>query len=198
VLGRARARERPVRWWRSVSRPLVSDAVALSVEVARENGLLVPGARVAVQADAPDDAGASSHFTITRTESGLRFVDELGLGNDAVVTVEEQPMKIGGVRTWFWCPMVLCEKRTATLYLHAGFFACRRCHDLIYPSQRKNSNERLLTRLRQLRARLGWSDDVLAPHGDRPANMRVTTFTRLAMRHDSLLLRVMDRIESGR
>ena len=39
----------------------------------------------------------------------------------------------GGQRPWFQCPA--CLRRVAILYKNGGAFRCRRCAELVYPSQ---------------------------------------------------------------
>ena len=43
----------------------------------------------------------------------------------------------GGTRAWFLCPARGCGKRVATLF-GGRIFACRKCYDLAYPSQRES------------------------------------------------------------
>ena len=45
--------------------------------------------------------------------------------------------RFGGLRYWFLCPR--CGRRVGKLY-HLERWACRRCHDLAYPSQRLSKN----------------------------------------------------------
>ena len=49
------------------------------------------------------------------------------------VSLTASPLPFGGFRWWFCCP--ICSSRVAKLYLpRAGYFACRRCHNLTYRS----------------------------------------------------------------
>ena len=42
---------------------------------------------------------------------------------------------LGGQRIRFKCPISTCKRPVAILYLKDEIFACRTCHQLIYPSQ---------------------------------------------------------------
>jgi hypothetical protein len=74
------------------------------------------------------------------------------------------PMRFGGVRWWFVCPLTVagrtCGRRVAKLHLPSGsrWFGCRDCHQLSYRSRQEGYRERSLARL--LRA-----DDAF-PFGD--------------------------------
>lgn len=83
----------------------------------------------------------------------------------------------GGQRPWFLCPS--CGRCVAILYGGATF-ACRRCHDLAYASQREDEFYRILRRARKIRARLGWK----GTFGPKPKAMHWQTFERLIQAHD--------------
>lgn len=48
----------------------------------------------------------------------------------------------GGLRRWFSCPD--CGRRCAVVYLRGGILACRKCHGLVYASQRESHGSRKL------------------------------------------------------
>ena len=83
----------------------------------------------------------------------------------------------GGERPWFLCPS--CGRRVAVLF-GGMYYACRRCHNLAYTSQREDRHGRLLNRARKLRAKLG---------GDywwrKPKGMHQKTFDRLVVKYCS-------------
>ena len=92
---------------------------------------------------------------------------------------------LGGVRIWFRCPADGCARRVALLYLGAsGIFACRKCHTLVYESQRETDYDRAARRADKIRGRLGWEEGMLNGDGGRPRGMHRQTYLRLKHRHD--------------
>ena len=83
----------------------------------------------------------------------------------------------GGVRFWFLCS---CGKRCTKLYLKRGAYACRQCQQLNYMSQQWNKSDLPLLRVRRLRNRLQWSQDLRewSVH-QKPKNMHYRTFAAL-------------------
>jgi hypothetical protein len=68
-----------------------------------------------------------------------------------------------------------------------GIFACRKCHQLAYPSQSENFADRAVRRADRLRARLGWPGGVLeGADWGKPKGMHWRTYERLCDEHDGL------------
>ena len=90
--------------------------------------------------------------------------------------------RYGGVRWWFACPY--CRRRCGKLYLPPGGsrrFACRRCHNLRYATQREDPGERLYRRARRLVRRLGGNvEETLSGSAViwKPRGMHQRTFSR--------------------
>ena len=84
-------------------------------------------------------------------------------------------MHFGGRREWFKCPD--CGDRARILY--GSDFACRSCQQLNYPSTRRCSRDRAITRSVQLRRRLGGDGSLLEPFPRRPKGMKRKTWWRL-------------------
>jgi hypothetical protein len=102
------------------------------------------------------------------------------------VNLTTTPCHIGGERHWFLCPARGCGQRVAVIY-GGGIFACRKCHQLAYPSQREDLADRAVRRADRLRARLGWPGGVLAGSGwGKPKGMHWRTYERLCDEHDGL------------
>ncbi|MDB4285529.1 hypothetical protein N9903_01330 [bacterium] len=53
---------------------------------------------------------------------------------DYKVPLETTRPNFGGLRWWFLCPAVGCERRVRKLYLRGKYFACRHCYKLTYTS----------------------------------------------------------------
>jgi hypothetical protein len=99
------------------------------------------------------------------------------------VNLTTTPCHIGGERPWFLCPARGCGQRVAVIY-GGGIFACRKCHQLAYPSQSENPVDRAVRRADRLRARLGWPGGVLEGAGwDKPKGMHWRTYERLCDEH---------------
>jgi hypothetical protein len=75
------------------------------------------------------------------------------------VGLEQTWPQFGGWRWWFSCPR--CGRRCDKLYLppDAADFACRRCHGLLYLSQRLGRCARAGVRAEHLAERLGVSPE---------------------------------------
>jgi hypothetical protein len=81
---------------------------------------------------------------------------KLGLTGDVEQTVQLSP--VSNPRRWY--ARCACGRRQAILYALSGStFACRRCVGLVYPSTRKDTYARAVSRVDKMRARLG----VVAP-----------------------------------
>ena len=72
--------------------------------------------------------------------------------------------------------------------LYGGeLFACRPCHQLVYPSQRERAYDRAARKAERIRARLGWAPGFLNERGSKPKWMQRGTLWRLSAEHDALL-----------
>ena len=91
---------------------------------------------------------------------------------------------LGGRYPSLRCPQ--CGRSAATLYDHAGAFACRVCKPVAYPCQSEDKHTRTLRRVGQLRERLGWERGVISPEGARPRYMNQSTYARLSEQIDVL------------
>lgn len=103
---------------------------------------------------------------------------------DLVATVPNY----GGQRWWFICPVRACRRRVRKLYLAPGekYFACRRCCDLNYTSQREDDMNRALSKAQAIRERLGGSASMSQPFPDKPKRMWWRTYCRLRARSEEL------------
>jgi hypothetical protein len=90
----------------------------------------------------------------------------------------------GGIRYWFTCPAAGCGRRVALLYLGRKYFACRKCYQLSYRSQREVSYDRAARQADKIRDKLDWELGILNGNGWKPKGMHWKTFYRLAAKHD--------------
>ena len=95
------------------------------------------------------------------------------------------PCHMGGERQWFLCPARGCGQRVAVIY-GGGIFACRKCYQLAYPSQREDAGDRAARRAHRIRDRMGWPGGVLEGSGwGKPKGMHWRTYERLSDEHDT-------------
>lgn len=99
------------------------------------------------------------------------------------------PCNYGGKRPWFICPMKNCGDRVAILYLKE-IFACRKCYQLSYPSQREGFGYRALRGINKLRYKLGWEQGDIDAYGTKPKGMHWETFRRLNFKHSKYVKRM--------
>ena len=96
-------------------------------------------------------------------------------GRSYHVPLERSRCPFGCARAWFRCPG--CGRRCAILYLRTGYFACRRCQALVYPSQRERFSWRAFRRRDRIIERLGGNGGLIPVV--KPAGMWWRTFDRL-------------------
>jgi hypothetical protein len=94
------------------------------------------------------------------------------------IHVERRLCHLGGARAFFRC--CSCDRPTVKLYQRSGcgFYRCRRCQNLAYPSQREDAVDRAFRRAGKIKQRLGGDPDYLAPFPPRPNGMWQRTYER--------------------
>ncbi|PHO03022.1 hypothetical protein CSC82_13945 [Rhodobacteraceae bacterium 4F10] len=145
---------------------------------ARE-GLLAPGHTFGWQWSRDGEKVASINVDVKAGAVQLRYRSRQA-GEDwqdmnYTVRLLSQPCHLGGVRKWFECPARGCGKRVAILY-GGQLFACRNCHQLVYPSQRQQSWQRMFSRAQRIKAKLGWHDEHSALFRKKPKGMHQRIF----------------------
>ena len=103
------------------------------------------------------------------------------IDHDYLVYLEYTTCNYGGRRPWFLCPR--CGRRVAILY-GGAVYACRKCHQLAYKSQRETPGERAINRANKIRERLKWTPGIVNGREWKPKWMHWSTFDRLAHQHD--------------
>lgn len=111
----------------------------------------------------------------------LRYAKD-GEQHHYAVPLATTPCHLGGRRFWFRCPLTHCGRRTAMLYLGGSYFACRRCCNLVYQSQRYSPHERALVQAGKIRVRLGGEYGVANPFPPKPKRMHWRTYECLRER----------------
>jgi hypothetical protein len=179
------------RRWRFGSKDTTETYRAIDVRWLKREGMLSPGANRRISWSR--DGAVIAHINI-RAKMGRVFLTyryRSGGGGEWIdesypVNLTTTPCHIGGERHWFLCPARGCGQRVAVIY-GGGIFACRKCHQLAYPSQREDPSDRAVRRADRLRARLGWPGGVLeGADWGKPKGMHWRTYERLCDEHDAL------------
>lgn len=128
------------RWGVTVTRVSTENLLRLDVRVLAREGCLQPGMSATVAWDSgtsitTEVMGERSNVVVLRylVRSGNR--SRLSMQED--ISLMRTPCTFGGTRIWFVCPG--CSTRPAVLYALAGYFRCRTCHQLAYPSTRSTT-----------------------------------------------------------
>ncbi len=118
-----------------------------------------------------------------RVQHGIRLLAGFRTLNHQVIKLGRTRCNYGGARVWFRCPE--CESRAAVLYrpkrtrgkravsAKDRTFKCRRCHNLVYPSQREDWESRMLRKAHKMWIRVG------GQNSDKPKGMHWRTYNRL-------------------
>lgn len=107
------------------------------------------------------------------------------------IHLQTTPCHYGGKRYWFTCPATNCSKRVAVMYLGDRYFACRKCCQLVYQSQRESMEDRAIRKVDKIREFLEWEPGFLNGRGWKPKGMHWKTFNRLYAEHDKLVNQAM-------
>lgn len=92
---------------------------------------------------------------------------------------------LGRERLWFLCSG--CGERAANLYLDK-YFRCRRCHGLVYRSQKVSPPHRALSRIQRDRMKLGGTPYLGDPFPPKPRYMHWKKYFRM-MKEDEKRVR---------
>jgi hypothetical protein len=98
------------------------------------------------------------------------------------VMLERTPCHYGGERVWFRCPARGCGRRVAIVY-GGTIFACRRCHQLAYESQKESVSDRADRRGWKIRAQCKDDFGSLLDPLFKPKGMHERTFRRLERKY---------------
>ncbi len=115
-----------------------------------------------------------------------------------LVLIEWTPCRYGGRRPWFRCPGVSCGERVRLLYRprRSRYFACRRCYDLAYASQRADAFGRARERGMKIRRRLG-SYQIMDPFPEKPKYLHWQTYFRFWEQADTAESEALAHMSAG-
>ena len=178
------------RGWRWDARDTVDDMRALDVRRLKREGLLEPGNKFGWRwANSRGESSIKLRVEASGIWLSYRVRDtgaEEWKDMNYNVPLVSTPCHLGGSRAWFLCPARGCGRRVAKLY-SGRVFACRKCHQLAYPSQREPAYERHARRADKIREKLGWRPGILnGPEHTKPKGMHWKTYDRLV--HEYRLL----------
>ena len=157
------------------------ESLPLDIRRLQRSGALTPGQAFSWQWTLNGRLRASIQIRAKAWQIGLAYsYTPTGGAAEIIrqtVALETTPCTFGGARPWFSCPV--CSRRVAVIYGKGRLFACRRCKQLAYTSQREASDDRAARRADRLRKRLGWPPGVFNPVGGKPAGTHGSTFQKL-------------------
>lgn len=173
--------------WGNGWHSLTTDYRSIDVRRWKRDGLLEPGRAFGWKWTLDGEDVASIRARVEHGQVRLLYRQRSGGGDwqdmDYPVALSWTHCHMGGRRPWFLCPALGCGRRVALLY-GGAVFACRRCHQLAYPSQREHRSDRASRRAERIRAKLGWEPGMLNGWGLKPKGMHWCTFKRLCAEHD--------------
>jgi len=143
---------------------------------------------------APDAPGLVAEVVAAEDVEDVASVLIRHDGSEYGVVLEFEPCHLGGARPWFRCPVPECDRRCAVLYLRGSSYACRKCQQLRYPSQREDAFKRACRRRDRILMRLGCETGPVPARASKPPRMHWRTFERLLARDqqaDEKVLRLM-------
>lgn len=170
------------RYWRWNEKSTTDDFRCLDVRRWAREGLLNEGRHFgwswSIGGETVASIQAGSHLGFVQLMYKARHSGGDWRDMSYRVELDYQRCNFGGWRVWFRCPAKGCGARVAKLY-GGEVFACRKCHDLTYPSQKEVGYQRAFRRADKIRERLGWETGFDSLTGEKPKGMHWTTFDRL-------------------
>jgi hypothetical protein len=155
---------------------------SLDIRFLQRKGLLAAGSSTDLSLSGGNRTVSLVKVTSEYSRVILRYSRRLENGNlkfeNYPVSIEWTPCNYGGMRAWFRCPTLGCNRRVAILY-GGEHFACRHCYQLAYPCQRDSSDDGTFRQVRKMRNRLGWGRSIISGCGERPKGMHWSTYIRL-------------------
>ncbi|WP_423212651.1 hypothetical protein [Paracoccus yeei] len=176
------------RRWHFGSKDPTESYRSIDVRWLKREGMLTPGAPRHITWSRHGKIFASINIRAELGRVILAYRHRSGGGEwkdeSYPVHLTTTPCHIGGERHWFLCPARGCGQRIAVIY-GGSIFACRKCHQLAYPSQREDIADRAGRRADRIRSRLGWPAGVLnGSDFGKPKGMHWRTYQRLCREHD--------------
>ena len=167
---------------------------SLDIRFLQRKGLLAAGSSTDLSLSGGNRTVSLVKVTSEYSRVILRYSHRLENGNlkfeNYPVSIEWTPCNYGGMRAWFRCPTLGCNRRVAILY-GGEHFACRHCYQLAYPCQRDSSDDGTLRKVGKMRSRLGWARSLLSGCSGRPKGMHRSTYLRRLEELDPLQMQLL-------
>ena len=178
------------RRWHFGAKDTTDSYRSTDVRWLKREGMLTPGANQGISWSRGGEIVASINVRAEQGRVILSYRHRIGDGEwgdeSYPVYPTTTPCHIGGERHWFPCPARGCGQRVALLY-GGRIFACRKCYQLAYASQREDPGNRLARRANAIRNRMGWPAGILNGSDlGKPKGMHWRTYERLCQEHDIL------------
>jgi len=172
------------RWYRWDTKTTCEQVNRVDIRYLRKQGFLEPFTAGSLSWNCGGEPTGSIRYQVYENNLVLiyrirEYGDEWQDVNETV-WFDRTPCNYGGERKWFLCPN--CRKRVAVLYGHSVRFLCRHCYRLPYSSQQESYADRMMSKARKIRKRLGASDNILDGYYEKPKGMHWKTFDQLVQR----------------
>lgn len=172
-------------WTRWPTKPVVENGLTLDLYKLIKDGALRPGQSSSGSltwsrlGEPIASIGYQSNLAQLTFGSMYLHYNHDGTPVDCSVSLTTTRPYFGGVRWWFVCPVT--GAKAAKLYLPPGCdtFASRKVFHLAYRSQNEMPRDRLLTKVQDIRRKLGGRASLLDSFPDKPKGMHWQTYWRL-------------------
>jgi hypothetical protein len=166
-------------WYRWDKKTTCEEVKRVDIRYMRKQGLLRPGCAGSLSWSCGDQPTGSIGYRSERNRLVLNYRHR-SHGDDwqdveESVQFDRTPCNYGGERQWFLCPD--CRKRVAVLYGPGVRFLCRACYRLPNSSQHEHDADRMMSKARKIRQRLG--GDGTQDFCIKPKGMHWKTFERM-------------------
>lgn len=177
------------RYWHYGRKSTVNRYRSIDIRKWHRDKLLIPGSSFVTKWSLDGEIIGSIQVLAAEDNILLNYqYKEPGESKDMeyFIAIERTACNLGGTRPWFRCPARNCGRRAAILY-GGSVFACRRCYQLAYSSQREHSCDRAANNAEKIRKRMKWEPGILNGKELKPKGMHWKTFKRLCVLHDKLV-----------
>jgi hypothetical protein len=168
-------------WMRTGSKRTTESQHRVDIRKLKKDGCLIPGISGHIRWSCRGEETGSVGYKVYEDRLVLNYKHrqqgEEWQHIEQTVLFDWTQCNYGNSRTWLLCPR--CCERVAVLYGAGKYFWCRQCHNLTYSTQQEGKPDRLMSKARNIRRRLGGNDNLLDPIPLKPKHMHWKTYRRL-------------------